>query len=387
MPEIELSGNTLKQVLRPVLVGTFMCCCLCGIILCISFQYFKHFPRDRPLLKVFVAFLTLSSIAVAATCSAWTWISGKDMSSPDALIPLVPSFIFFLVMGITICAVQLWYGWRCWVMGGRKRWYAPALIAIGALAALGCIIFLTTQISPNKVLNEFMTVAIVTFVWIVLLLLVDLVITVDTFWYLVWKPRKEHGGILPRDSRLRKLAGLAAKTNAVGLLVQILIIILLFAQPGKFIYAVPAMLESMLYSGSVIAALLAREQPRAPSMSTYTISCAHHRTSSAAPVMPPLVHRSTSHTLAVDPFQGKKRSIAYATDTFQESEERVVDPDADAEDADDEGVQSSDAPSASTSEADMGEKSGAGRQEAEKEVVEGEEPDTDQGQPVGDEMV
>lgn len=66
-------------------------------------------------------------------------------------------------------------------MGGRKRWYAPALIAIGALAALGarlppssfqhvrelttfsvgCIIFLTTQISPNKVLNEFMTVACV----------------------------------------------------------------------------------------------------------------------------------------------------------------------------------------------------------------------------------
>lgn len=137
----------------------------------------------------------------------------------------------------------------------------------------------------------------------------------------------------------------------------------------------------------MLPAVLAREQPRAPSMSTYTISCAHHRTSSAAPVMPPLVHRSTSHTLAVDPFQGKKRSIAYATDTFQESEERVVDPDADAEDADDEGVQSSDAPSASTSEADMGEKSGAGRQEAEKEVVEGEEPDTDQGQPVGDEMV
>lgn len=41
--------------------------------------YFKHFPRDRGLLKALVLFLTLSSIAVTATCSAWTWmISGAS---------------------------------------------------------------------------------------------------------------------------------------------------------------------------------------------------------------------------------------------------------------------------------------------------------------------
>lgn len=39
---------------------------------------------------------------------------------------------------------------------------------------------------------------------------------VDTFWYLVWKPRKEHGGILPRDScaALPALRPFALRTHA-----------------------------------------------------------------------------------------------------------------------------------------------------------------------------
>jgi len=82
------------------LVGTFLSCSLCGVIVCIGESplaalsttssadpshdraaslYFKHFPRDRGLLKALVLFLTLSSIAVTATCSAWTWmISGAS---------------------------------------------------------------------------------------------------------------------------------------------------------------------------------------------------------------------------------------------------------------------------------------------------------------------
>ncbi|KPV72844.1 uncharacterized protein RHOBADRAFT_55518 [Rhodotorula graminis WP1] len=420
-PSVSLSDDSLSNVLRPVLVGTFLSCCLCGVILCIACLYFKHFPRDRGVLRALVLFLTLSSIAVTATCSAWTWmISGKEITSTDDLMPLVPSFIFFLVVrGLTVCVTQLWYAWRCWVMGGRKRWWVPGLIAVGSVAAYGCIIFLTTQISPNKVLNDFMTVAIVTFGWLVLLLLVDLAIThvplslpplealltgspfsirrIDTFWYLVWKPRKEHAGIVLNDSRLRQLAGLAAKTNAVGLLVQVIIIVLLFASPGKFIYAVPAMLESMLYSGSVIVSLLARDNPRGVSFSKYSLTTGAARSQGAQPTpINSMLQTSTSRTIALDQAQQRrKRSEATtAVGTLGPCYERDMDPACDVDDCDDDeqGVQSSEALSASTSDDVMGEKScGAGEQEVDIAELDRVAQEDDEGAPrtapTGDDVV
>ncbi|GAA5852883.1 hypothetical protein JCM9279_006213 [Rhodotorula babjevae] len=371
--KVSLSSNDLKNVLRPVLVGTFMSCCLCGVILCIGSLYFKHFPRDRGALRALVLFLVLSSVAVTATCSAWTWmISGKEITSTDDLMPLVPSFVFFLVLGLTICIVQLWYAWRCWVMGGRKRWWVPGLIAVGSVAGYGCIIFLTTQISPNKVLNDFMTVAI------------------DTFWYLVWKPRKEHGGILPNDSRLRQLAGLAAKTNAVGLLVQVIVIILLFASPGKFFYAVPAMLESMLYSGSVIVSLLARENPRGVSFSNYSITTGPNRSRAPPTPIGSFLRSSASRTIALDEAQRRKRSEATAVGTLRPCYERDMDPRCDADD--EQGMCSTDAPSASTSDEAMGEKSGAaGQQEADiaeaDQAAREEEDRAPRMAPTGDDIV
>lgn len=70
--------------------------------------------------------------------------------------------------------------------------------------------------------------------WLFLLVVVDVLITLGVFFFLVHKPKKTSGGLLKTDSRVLSLASIAVKTNLISLLCQVSILALVFAFPKAF---------------------------------------------------------------------------------------------------------------------------------------------------------
>ncbi|GAA5916465.1 hypothetical protein JCM6882_006465 [Rhodosporidiobolus microsporus] len=279
-PRTPLEEKLVEGTLAPLITASFLACAACGVVVALAWAYFARFKRDRPAFKLLVAGLT--AVAIADTvCEAhfgydWAVYSFGDYSA-FASLPwefvayccltyawfLFSSFNFepnssYFDSGFGVCVVQLWYAWRVWVISERG-WALSGVIAAGALAGLGCILRIAVFCAQQDTLAAFAEVRPIVLTWVIVLTVVDLLITAAVVYYIVFKPRKESGGLLNSDSRIHSIAVLTAKTNLVSLVVQVIILALLLGYPDEFHFGSPSFLECKIYVGCLIATLNSRD--------------------------------------------------------------------------------------------------------------------------------
>ncbi|GAA6009467.1 hypothetical protein JCM10207_003792 [Rhodosporidiobolus poonsookiae] len=248
------------KVLGPLVTSAFLSCGACGVVVCLACLYFARFPNDRWVFKVLVGVLTVVIIADTAceASYAFDW-AVRDWDGDMHAGAIRWQAWMYCIFGIPVCVVQLWFGWRVWVMSGRGNYILVGLITLGSLGALGCIFRSAEYLSKHALFSAFSGVRSTILAWVALCFGVDVLLTGGILWYLWLKPRKEGGSNFRSDSRIVSLALIALKTNSLALAIQIVIVILLLAYPGNMHWGTPVFLESKVYLGSLIATLNVRD--------------------------------------------------------------------------------------------------------------------------------
>ncbi|GAA6054018.1 hypothetical protein JCM3770_002420 [Rhodotorula araucariae] len=243
--------------LAPVLVGTLASNVLYGIVVCLAYHYFSQFPKDRLAFKLLVAYLMVVATVDTVLNNEWTVSWGVDSFGQWIRLTSMPwQFAAFIVVTSTaVCPVQLFYGWRVWVVSQREN-----RILVGAIGTLTCAMF-------------------------------DLLITIGMVYYLAIRPRHDNAGVLRTSSRLSQLVILSCKTNLLSALLQIVILALALSDKRSMNFMYVDLWIGKAYIACAIVTLNARAPP-APILPTSTTAVADDavpsfdRASSHAPTSP-----------------------------------------------------------------------------------------------------
>ncbi|GAA6030588.1 hypothetical protein JCM8097_006222 [Rhodosporidiobolus ruineniae] len=249
------------DLLSPLVTAAFLSSASCGVVVCLAATYFFRFARDRAVFKLLVGGLTVLALAgTAIECSFafnWAVLHFGDYSVFARLNWQMKSYFF--LTGIPVLVVELYYGWRIWVISGRGNYLLTGLIGLGSIAAFACIMRGGVYTMKHDAISAFHAIRPTIIAWIVLLIAVDLLVTCGTLYYLVFRPRRDGAGLLAPNSRITSLALLTVKTNSISLFVQVFILVLLLIFPRAFHFGALSFLETKIYVGSLVATLNARD--------------------------------------------------------------------------------------------------------------------------------
>ncbi|GAA5923828.1 hypothetical protein JCM3775_000519 [Rhodotorula graminis] len=253
----------VNDFVAPILVASFLSCCAAGGVLALIVAYARRFGKsDRLAFRLLVAAFTVLLLADTANECSWTWrYAVQCQLDPSILVLLPPQFIVYsAVTGVSILLVQGFFTWRIWIISGKKNFIFPGIIAVLELSAFGIALYMIYEASQRKLFREFGQVRGAPWAWLALGLLVDILITGATFYYLLFKPRKN--GATVKDavvhSPMTRVVMLTARTNAFSLLMQVLTLWLMVWRITTFHYSITGFLEVKIYISSVLVTLNSR---------------------------------------------------------------------------------------------------------------------------------
>ncbi|GAA6046423.1 hypothetical protein JCM3770_004912 [Rhodotorula araucariae] len=233
-----------------------------GVVLCLISQYWQRFgSKDRLVFRLFVGLFTVLLLADTANACAWSFryaVTGQ--LHPAKLFELPVEFcIYSLITGLTVLIAQGFFTWRIWIISGRKNHIFPGIVLAIQLAAFGVAIYMIYAALQRPLFADFDQVKGAPWAWLACGLLVDVLTTGGTVYYLLIKPRLIGAS---RDaivhSPLRRVVLITARTNALWLLMQALTLWLIIWKLYTFHYAIPGFLECKVYVASVVITLNSR---------------------------------------------------------------------------------------------------------------------------------
>ncbi|BGP44078.1 hypothetical protein JCM10449v2_008135 [Rhodotorula kratochvilovae] len=253
----------VHAILRPVLIGTLASNVLFGIILCLAYHYFSRFPHDRLAFKLFVGYLVVFAAVDTALSDEWTvsW-SVEGFGRWTRLTSMPWQFAAFIIMTSTaVFSVQLFYGWRVWVVSQRENRVLVGVIAAFAVAMLGISVYSAYLCASLDEISDFRLIVPVMYAWLAGTCINDVLITLGMAYYLMIRPRHANAGVLKTSSRLNRLVVLSCRTNLLSALLQIVILALALGNKRSIDFMYVNMWMGKAYIASAIVTLNARAPP------------------------------------------------------------------------------------------------------------------------------
>ncbi|KAF9460300.1 hypothetical protein BDZ94DRAFT_1311672 [Collybia nuda] len=250
-------------------VGIMLNWCLLGILIvqicdypfllpqidktyCRSDVYRLHFHNDKTWLKSFVYILFFLEIIQTSltTADAFHWfaygfgnmnILGTAYISPvDA--PIMNSFMAYMV--------QLFYGWRLWILSQSRTLVAVILIIGGAQAISGLVTGILTLIDNRVSAKEVPSLTI----WLAGSVIVDVIIAASMTYYLL-KTRNNTRLARRTDDIVLRIVRLTIETNSLSAGVAIITLATYIAFPSDTLSFCPSYVLGKVYTNSVMVGL------------------------------------------------------------------------------------------------------------------------------------
>ncbi|BGP36069.1 cyclin-like protein interacting with PHO85 [Rhodotorula toruloides] len=265
-----MSGTIVEQAvqatIKPLLVGAFLSCAACGVVICLAHHYFTTFKNDRLVFKLLVALCTMLAVADAA-CNAdwsynWTVTNYGNIFILKRMVWHLSAYCGMMTSAVAI--VQCFFCWRVWVASQRKNFVFPGFILACTLAMWGIGIYLTWFLAISEKLESFVDVRGLVCAWAGATAGIDALITGGMVYYLLVQPRRAAAGNFKSNSRLTEMAIYSVKTNLISAILQICVLALLLGRSGSMDYCYLGLLEAKIYIGSLIATLNARTPSSSP---------------------------------------------------------------------------------------------------------------------------
>ncbi|GAA6030704.1 hypothetical protein JCM8097_006280 [Rhodosporidiobolus ruineniae] len=269
-----------EKAIRPFLIGSELACMLFGVYLVLAFLYFSRYRHDRLAFKVLAGIATVLAFLNVANVMAWSdlW-AVKGYVDPTLVVKMPLTFAFYSgLCNSTLAFVQLFFAWRLWVVSMRNHLLAGFVVAI-ILSSLGPGLYLLYIAATKPLFVDWANKGDLTVAYLSLILGADVIITVGIVYFLVFKPRKDGQGLIPRNRRFQAMALHAVQANILSAAVHVTIIALTLHDPMGASYTYTGLSVQLTYLCSLLLALLGRPTPSARSSSglpTTTSSTFHH---------------------------------------------------------------------------------------------------------------
>ncbi|GAA5982075.1 hypothetical protein JCM11641_004316 [Rhodosporidiobolus odoratus] len=193
----------------------------------------------------------------ALNCSwAYKWCV-KDYAQPTLLADMPFELTAYcVVMGTAVLLVQGFYLYR--VGAVSKNWYFVGVYGAICVGCYGVAIYMCYYCATHDQVAAFADIANVSWIWFGGVLFSDLSITLAMSYYLIFKPKKQIGGLVETSSPIKMIVLKAVQTNALSAICQVCIVAL-YARWGTALhYTYFGFIETKIYIGSFIATLNTR---------------------------------------------------------------------------------------------------------------------------------
>ncbi|GAA6030712.1 hypothetical protein JCM8097_006284 [Rhodosporidiobolus ruineniae] len=256
---IKQAQALVDDILSPTVIASFLSCCSYGIVLSLAFIYWTRFPSDRLPFKLLVGFLTLTATADTAVQSHWAYrYAVLSFAQPAKLAAAPWDFTAYTFLtGVNVAVCQAFFAWRVWIVSNRKSHVLTGLTVTAAVAGAGLAFYLGVYITTVEWLPEVNNRKVIMWTWLAVQLAIDIVITTSMTYFIFYRPRRVGSAEAVESSPLNRLVVQSLQTNAISLLVQAAVLVLILTS-STFNYAIPAFLESKTYIGSLLFTLNAR---------------------------------------------------------------------------------------------------------------------------------
>ncbi|KAF7333315.1 MFS domain-containing protein [Mycena venus] len=256
------------DVLGPFYIGVVLNTFLYGILVLQSITYYQGFKRDRRWLRLFILYIFIAETVNTAVSVAMIYEPLISQFGTGKPMFLFPTYCFQYSPGQPIMEtavsvpVQFFYAWRIRII--LQNWFAPALICLTSLAALGGA-WWTSFVVQNAVdylhKSEIDHPALV---WSVSSAACDVLITMCLFFSL----RGRKTGIKHTDDAVNRIVRTTVQTGALTMIFTGLNVGLFVGLPNSTLSFVFDFALPKLYSNALISTLNARggamsaEQPQ-----------------------------------------------------------------------------------------------------------------------------
>ncbi|KAF9458912.1 hypothetical protein BDZ94DRAFT_1269418 [Collybia nuda] len=236
----------------PPLLGIMLNWCFLGILIVQVYIYRLHFHNDKTWLKSFVYILfSLELIQTGlSTADAFHWFVygfGNMNTLATAYISPIDAPIMNSLMAYM---VQLFYGWRLWVLS-KSRILVAVIVFIGGTQAIGGFVTGVLTAIDNRVsAKEVPSLTI----WLAGSVVVDIIIAIGMTYYLL-KARKSARLTRRTDDVVLKIVRLTIETNTLSAGVAIITLVTYIAFPNDTLSFCPSYVLGKVYTNSVMVAL------------------------------------------------------------------------------------------------------------------------------------
>ncbi|KAF4562699.1 hypothetical protein EYR36_004093 [Pleurotus pulmonarius] len=145
-PAWDVTSGTKERLtfLEPVLVGSLLEILLFGVLIVQIYDYHRHFPRDRTVLKLaaWASFLGSAVLTIAISVDLWARVT--DLRLIPVLADMTPStkaaHAMIAVLGFTS---QMFFAWRIFQL--CRKWWLLVLMCSLAIPAFACLMLADIQ--------------------------------------------------------------------------------------------------------------------------------------------------------------------------------------------------------------------------------------------------
>jgi len=244
----------------PVYLGNSLNWALFGMLTVQVYRFYNLFPKERFLLKLFVATIYIVESAHALLLIAFGWdylVSGWGQSSAVENIP-PPGLAQPIITGIISGIVQTFYAWRIWTLG-NSIWAHIASVVIVLVALLSSVTSITAGIMFCFVQDIAGEVRLAPAVNVYLSAGVAADILIAFFMSLILIRARKITPFKKTEALITKLLIASIETGAVTAVTALVDLALFIRLPEFNFHLCPSLMLSQLYSNAALASLNQRK--------------------------------------------------------------------------------------------------------------------------------
>jgi len=251
----------LEQTYGILLAGTFVSCCLFGVISLQVFLYYTRLGRARDpiFLRLLPAFLIIVEfVHQVLLCVAIYKILINNFGNEGVAVLIVPElFIAGFLQGFCALSAHLFYTYRI-AKFSKGLWIVPCLTIPLTLTQLGFTFANNALTLIHRDIAYLATITYTVYVTHGINVFLDLFFVVAMIMLLT----RERQSFRPTQLMIHRLMVLIINTGLITALATLLTIIFVGAEPATFVYAFFNILISPLYGNSIMANLNSRDYIR-----------------------------------------------------------------------------------------------------------------------------
>lgn len=213
----EFKQIILDDTLGAILIGTWVNCMLYMLEIMMVITFYKRFPKERPWLKVLIAFAlfvdTLGTADNNACVYLYTISHWGDTNYLSVQNWPVPAYV--VLSGLSACITQLFLSWRYFTL--TKNYYVtPFLVGFSLTSFAGALVNAATVVEHSTYAERDFNIKTVT-LWLVASVVADMAIAIALVTALRAMPTAFRG----TRSMIRRLTTSAVSTGSATSLLAI----------------------------------------------------------------------------------------------------------------------------------------------------------------------